>query len=65
MAAGLTILGSVLMEQGEYPEAGTRLRQAATLYGRLFDDDYVATHDNLRLQAQLTYWRDGRRRVRG
>jgi len=55
MASSLTILGSVLMEQGQYPEAGTHLRQAEALYRRLYDANYVGTHDNLRLQAQLSY----------
>jgi len=59
MAAGLTILGSILMEQGRLDESRARLREAEALYRRIFDPDYLPTHDNLRLQAQVAYL-DGR-----
>lgn len=53
MAAAYTILGSILMELGRLDEAASLLRDGEALYRRLFDGDFVATHDNLRLQAQV------------
>jgi len=53
MAAAHTVLGSSLMEQGRLDEAAAHLRGGEVLYRRLFDGDFVATHDNLRLQAQV------------
>jgi serine/threonine-protein kinase len=53
LCPALTILGSVLAEEGKLVEAEASLVRAERLYRRLFDSSYVATYDNVRLQAQV------------
>jgi eukaryotic-like serine/threonine-protein kinase len=55
LCAALTMMGSVLMETGELDEADADLREAETLYRKLFDPSYLPLYDNLRLQAQVLY----------
>ena len=53
--AALTLLGSILMEKGDLPEAETNLREGERLYRKLFDPHHIVIYDNLRLQAQVSY----------
>lgn len=55
MCAALTMLGSIRIEKGEIAAAEANLRQAETIYRKLYDPNFTAIYDNLRLQAQNLY----------
>jgi eukaryotic-like serine/threonine-protein kinase len=53
--AALTLLGSILMEQGDLTAADANLREAERLYRKLLGPNHISLYDNLRLQAQVSY----------
>lgn len=57
MPPALTLLGSILMENGELKDAESNLVEAEGIYRKLFGPDFMATYDNIRLQAQVAYLR--------
>ncbi len=55
LCAILTGFGSFLMEKGDLAEAEKNLREAETVYRKLYDRSNMQLGDNLRLQAQAFY----------
>jgi tetratricopeptide (TPR) repeat protein len=53
--AALTLLGSILMEQGDLSGADANLRESERLYRKLLGPNHISLYDNLRLQAQVSY----------
>lgn len=53
--AALTLLGIIEMEQGNLRDAEAHLREAETIYRKLYGPNFIALFDNLRLQAQVAY----------
>ena len=55
LAASLSILGGTLLGEKRYAEAEAYLREAETLYRKIYDPNYRSLGDNLRAEAQLLY----------
>jgi eukaryotic-like serine/threonine-protein kinase len=53
--AALTLLGIIEMERGNLADADAHLREAETVYRKLYGPNFIALFDNLRLQAQVAY----------
>jgi eukaryotic-like serine/threonine-protein kinase len=53
--AALTLLGIILMEKGDLAGADAHLREAETIYRKIYGPNFIAIFDNLRLQAQVAY----------
>ncbi len=51
----LTLMGSILMENGELADAEANLVEGEGIYRKLYGPDYLAIYDNIRLQAQVAY----------
>jgi tetratricopeptide (TPR) repeat protein len=51
----LTLMGSVLMENGDLADAEANLIEGEGLYRKLYGPEYLAIYDNIRLQAQVAY----------
>ena len=51
----LTLMGSILMENGDLADAEADLVEAEGIYRKLYGPENLATYDNLRLQAQVAY----------
>ncbi|MEP6699275.1 MAG: tetratricopeptide repeat protein [Verrucomicrobiota bacterium] len=55
LSASLSILGSILLGKGEYIKAETNLREAETIYRKVYDATNTQLGDNLRLTADCLY----------
>jgi serine/threonine protein kinase len=55
LAPALTLMGSILMENGELNDAGANLVEGEGIYRKLYGPEYLAIYDNIRLQAQVAY----------
>ena len=55
MPQALTLFGSILMENGELEPAAANLIEAEKIYRKLYGPESLATFDNIRLQAQVSY----------
>jgi serine/threonine-protein kinase len=53
--AALTLFGIILMEKGNLNLAESHLREAETIYRKLYSPNSIAIYDNLRLQAETSY----------
>jgi tetratricopeptide (TPR) repeat protein len=53
--AALTLFGIIMMEKRDLSAAESNLREAETIYRKLYSPNFIAIHDNLRLQAQVAY----------
>lgn len=53
--AALTLFGIISMEKGDLSAAESNLREAESIYRKLFSPNFIALYDNLRLQAQVLY----------
>jgi tetratricopeptide (TPR) repeat protein len=51
----LTLMGSVLMENGDLADAEANLIEGEALYRKLYGPEYLAIYDNIRVQAQVAY----------
>jgi eukaryotic-like serine/threonine-protein kinase len=51
----LTGLGNFLLGKGEYGEAEENLREAETIYRKIYDSTKMELGNNLRIQAQVLY----------
>jgi tetratricopeptide (TPR) repeat protein len=51
----LSLLGSILMENGDLADAEANLVEAEGIYRKLYGPEYLAIYDNIRLQAQVAY----------
>src|SRR5260370_211873 len=51
----LTLMGSILMENGDLADAEANLVEGEGLYRKLYGPEYLAIYDNIRLQAQVAY----------
>jgi tetratricopeptide (TPR) repeat protein len=51
----VTLLGSILMEQGDLTGAEANLREGERFYRKLLGPNHLSLYDNLRLQAQVSY----------
>jgi serine/threonine protein kinase len=54
-ANSLTLLGSIMMENGNLSEATKCLQEAEAIYRKLYGPTAMPIFDNLRLQAQVNY----------
>ncbi|MEQ1604768.1 MAG: serine/threonine-protein kinase [Pyrinomonadaceae bacterium] len=55
LAAALTLLGSIQMENGSLKDAESSLKEGETVYRHNYGPEYLPLYDNLRLQAQTAY----------
>ncbi len=55
LALALTLMGSILMENGELADAEANLVEGEGIYRKLYGPEYLAIYDNIRLQAQVAY----------
>jgi tetratricopeptide (TPR) repeat protein len=55
-ADSMTLLGSILTENGNFNDAAVNLSEAEKFYRKLFSPNAIAIYDNLRLQAQVSYF---------
>jgi tetratricopeptide (TPR) repeat protein len=55
LALALTLMGSILMENGDLADAEANLVEGEGIYRKLYGPEYLAIYDNIRLQAQVAY----------
>jgi len=55
LAPALTLMGSILMENGDLADAEANLVEGERIYRKLYGPEYLAIYDNIRLQAQVAY----------
>ncbi len=67
LAPALTLMGSILMENGELADAAANLIESEGIYRKLYGPEYLAIYDNIRLQAQVAYlkgdYRSGEKKI--
>lgn len=51
----LSLMGSILMENGDLADAEANLVEGEGIYRKLYGPEYLAIYDNIRLQAQVAY----------
>ena len=55
LSLALTLMGSILMENGDLADAEANLAEGEGIYRKLYGPEYLAIYDNIRLQAQVAY----------